>query len=239
MYKLYEAEARACLSHEPPLVIPAHDYVLRCSHTFNVLDARGAIGVTERAGYFAKMRDLSRQVASAYLEQRQREDYPFLSSGASSVEREAEATADRRPQIPEVQQPATFLLEIGVEELPAGDLTSAIKQLQEWVPKMMDGARLDHEAIEVYGTPRRLAVLVHDLAPRQRSLEQVVKGPAAKIAFDAAGAPTQAAQGFARAQKVPVSSLETRKLEGGDYVVAIKREEGRPTSEALVTSCQT
>ena len=235
MYKLYEAEARACLSHEPPLVIPAHDYVLRCSHTFNVLDARGAIGVTERAGYFAKMRDLSRQVASAYLEQRQREEYPFLSSGASSVEREAKATADRRPQIPELQQSATFLLEVGVEELPAGDLTSAIKQLQEVAPKMLDDARLGHGAIEVCGTPRRLVVLVHDLAPRQRSLEQVVKGPAAKIAFDAAGAPTQAAQGFARGQKVPVSSLETRKLEGGDYVVAIKREEGSPTAQVLVT----
>ena len=79
LYKHYEAEARTCLSHTPPLVIPAHDYVLRCSHTFNLLDSRGAIGVTERAGYFAKMRDLSRQVASAYLEQRQREEYPFLS----------------------------------------------------------------------------------------------------------------------------------------------------------------
>ena len=47
MYDLFEAEAKNCLAHK--LVIPAHDYVLRCSHTFNLLDARGAIGVTERA----------------------------------------------------------------------------------------------------------------------------------------------------------------------------------------------
>ena len=234
LYKHYEAEARVCLSHEPPLVIPAHDYVLRCSHTFNVLDSRGAIGVTERAGYFAKMRDLSRQVASAYLEQRQREEYPFLGSGALSVERRAKVqTSDLRLLTSDT--PSTLLFEIGVEELPAGDLTSALKQLQELAPKMLDGARLDHGAIEVYGTPRRLAVLVHDLAPRQRSLEQVVKGPAAKIAFDAAGAPTKAAEGFARGHQVPVSSLEVRKLEGGDYVVAIKREEGKSTPEVLAS----
>ena len=57
---------------------PAHDYVLRCSHTFNLLDARGAIGVTERAHFFARMRDLARQVSMAYFEQRQHEEFPWL-----------------------------------------------------------------------------------------------------------------------------------------------------------------
>ena len=60
-YDFYESEAKAALAHEPPLVMPAHDYVLKCSHTFNLLDSRGAIGVTERANYFRRMRDLSRQ----------------------------------------------------------------------------------------------------------------------------------------------------------------------------------
>jgi len=231
MYKLYEAEARTCLSHEPPLVIPAHDYVLRCSHTFNVLDSRGAIGVTERAGYFAKMRDLSRQVASAYLEQRQREEYPFLKDEGGGMKAEARPPAFSSS----ILHPSSLLLEIGVEELPAGDLTSALRQLQELAPKLLDDARLDRGALDVYGTPRRLVVLVRDLAPRQHSLEQVVKGPAARIAFDAAGAPTKAAEGFARGQKVPVSSLQVRQLEGGDYVVAIKREEGKPTPEVLAS----
>ena len=63
MYDLFEAEAEACL--ERKLVLPAHDYVLKCSHTFNVLDTRGAIGVTERQAYFGRMRDLSRRVAEA------------------------------------------------------------------------------------------------------------------------------------------------------------------------------
>ena len=76
MYDLFEAEAKSCLAHR--LVIPAHDYVLRCSHTFNLLDARGAIGVTERAHFFARMRDLARQVSIAYVEQREHEEYPWL-----------------------------------------------------------------------------------------------------------------------------------------------------------------
>ncbi len=52
-------------------MLPAHDYVLKCSHTFNVLDTRGAVGVTERQALFWRMRDLSRRVAEAYLAQRQ------------------------------------------------------------------------------------------------------------------------------------------------------------------------
>jgi glycyl-tRNA synthetase len=86
MYNLFEQEAKVCLASE--LIIPAHDYVLRCSHTFNLLDARGAIGVTERASYFARMRDLSRQVAAAYLQQREQAGYPFLKSQISNVKRQ-------------------------------------------------------------------------------------------------------------------------------------------------------
>ena len=61
----------------PGLVIPAYDYVLKCSHLFNVLDARGAIGVTERAGYFRRMRDMTRKIAKAYADQRQEMEYPL------------------------------------------------------------------------------------------------------------------------------------------------------------------
>ena len=74
MYDLCEAEAKNALARG--LVMPAHDYVLKCSHIFNVLDARGAIGVTERARYFARMRDLARQVAALFVEQREEMGYP-------------------------------------------------------------------------------------------------------------------------------------------------------------------
>jgi len=76
MFTLYEAEAEVALS--AGLVLPAHDYVLKCSHTFNVLDARGAIGVTERQAYFGRMRDLARKIAEAYLAQREEMGFPWL-----------------------------------------------------------------------------------------------------------------------------------------------------------------
>jgi len=231
MYNLYEAEARSCLAQG--LVIPAHDYVLRCSHTFNILDARGAIGVTERARYFARMRELARAVAQAYVEQRQRLEFPWLGrEGIKPLTTEEAAPAEPEVTAPPTQ-PTTFLLEIGTEELPADDLESALAQLREAVPAHLEEARLDYEALQVLGTPRRLVVLARGMAPRQRPLETVVKGPPAHIAFDEAGNPTRAAQGFARAQGVAVADLEVREMEGGRYVVARRREEGKPAGEVL------
>ena len=239
MYDLFETEARRCL--EAGLVIPAHDYLLRCSHTFNLLDSRGAVGVTERATFFRRMRDLARQVAQAYVEQRERKGFPWLKtpgsrfqvSGSVSPEPETVKPETWKPETVEILKPATFLLEIGTEELPARDLSSALAQLREKVPALLKEHRLDYEGLRVLGTPRRLAVLIEELAPRQRPVEEVVKGPPVRAAFDDEGKPTRAAEGFARKQGVAVEDLEVREVNGGQYVVAIRRREGRPTPEVL------
>ena len=228
MYNLYEAEAKACL--ERGLVIPAYDYVQRCSHTFNVLDARGAIGVTERASYFGRMRDITRQVARLYVQQREEMGHPFLKLPVPGARTQA---------MPEVQapvalsKPATLLVEIGTEEFPVGDLALALEQLEEAVPQMLADARLSYGAVRVVGTPRRQAILVTDLAPRQPDRTAEVQGPPAQVAFDADGNPTRAAEGFARKQGVPVEDL--RVVSEGDraYVVATRTEEGRSAIEVL------
>lgn len=75
-FDMYEKEAIRVV--EKGLVLPAYDYVLKCSHTFNLLDARGAISVTERTGYIARVRNLARLCAQAYVEQRERLGYPLL-----------------------------------------------------------------------------------------------------------------------------------------------------------------
>jgi glycyl-tRNA synthetase alpha chain len=67
------------------LVYPAYDYVLKCSHTFNLLDARGAISVTERTGYIARVRNLARKCAQTYLEERERLGFPLLKKGAVQI----------------------------------------------------------------------------------------------------------------------------------------------------------
>lgn len=233
MYDLFEAEAEACLAQK--LVLPAHDYVLKCSHTFNVLDTRGAIGVTERQAFFGRMRELSRRVAEAYLEQRQRLEYPWLERQAQVGKMQGEKKTPSSPltAIPAPQSPAPLLLEIGTEELPVGDLNAAMEQLRQRFPLLLDELHLEHSEVQVMGTPRRLVVWVANLSPRQPDLEQVIKGPPASRAFNADGTPTPAAQGFARSKSVALSELQIRELDGGLYAVAILRQEGRPTPLVL------
>ncbi|HCL78616.1 MAG TPA: glycine--tRNA ligase subunit alpha, partial [Synergistaceae bacterium] len=75
LFSMYENEARRVL--ENGYVLPAYDYVLKCSHTFNLLDARNAISVTERTGYIGRIRALAGRCASAYAEQRRAMGLPL------------------------------------------------------------------------------------------------------------------------------------------------------------------
>jgi glycyl-tRNA synthetase len=233
MYDLYEQEARACL--ERNLVLPAHDYVLKCSHTFNVLDARGAIGITERQAYFGRMRELSRGVAAAYLAQRQHLEYPWLDESVQPAAVSVQGKRSTPP--PEPTAPSDLLLEVGTEELPAGDLDEALRQLHERLPAWMEDLRLAHGEIRLMGTPRRLVLYVRDVAPRQSDLQQLVKGPPASRAFDSLGVPTKAAEGFARSKGVDVHELQVVEMDGGRYVAVNVVQSGRPAdvilSEAL------
>jgi glycyl-tRNA synthetase alpha chain len=76
LFELYQAEANNLI--EKKLTYPALDFVLKCSHTFNLLDARGVISVTDRAQYIEKIRKLAREVASSWVEERESLDYPLL-----------------------------------------------------------------------------------------------------------------------------------------------------------------
>ena len=242
MYDLFEAEAKQALEHG--LAMPALDYVLRCSHTFNLLDSRGTVGVTERAVFFKRMRELTRRVAEAYLAQRDRAGFPWqgrsgLSPAPSSkgaplhlpFSDSAETSGTLEPQ-----DSAPFLFEIGVEELPATHLSDALQQLSESVPAALDTLRLTHGQIHVWGTPRRLALYIEGLATHQPDEERVVRGPAARAAFDPSGAPTRAAEGFARSRGVPVEALEVVSTDGGEYVVARQQITGKPAAEVLAVA---
>jgi glycyl-tRNA synthetase len=229
MFRLFEAEAEAALIQG--LVLPAHDYILKCSHTFNILDTRGAIGVTERQAFFARMRDLSRRSAEAYVAQRQELQHPWLKESPSGKPASSEmVTAENKPS---PSAPAAFLLEIGTEELPAGDLQSALAQLQESVPVMFADLHLAHGEVHILGTPRRLVISVADLAERQADQTVIVKGPPVNRAFDADGQPTPAALGFARSRGVDVSQLEKREMDGGQYLAVEVYEPGKPVLEVL------
>ncbi|WP_019851201.1 glycine--tRNA ligase subunit beta [Desulfitobacterium sp. PCE1] len=130
-----------------------------------------------------------------------------------------------------------FLLEIGTEEIPAKFAPGVRNQLREQVQKYCQELRLDYQDLKVYTTPRRFAVLIQGLAEKQTDFTAEVKGPAVKAAYDAAGNPTKAAQGFARGQGVETKDLFVLELNGVPYVYARKSEIGRPTFQLLPKLC--
>ena len=126
-----------------------------------------------------------------------------------------------------------LLLEIGVEEVPSAPLYDAVTQLKTRAAAAFDGARLSYGTITTHGAPRRLALVVTELAERQEDVSMRVKGPAVAAAFDASGAPTKAAEGFARSRGIAVSDLIREVTDSGEYVFAQVEETGKPTEEIL------
>ncbi|NJK61088.1 MAG: glycine--tRNA ligase subunit beta, partial [Oscillatoriales cyanobacterium SM2_1_8] len=130
---------------------------------------------------------------------------------------------------------ATFLLEVGTEELPASFVADALRQWETKIPANLTALGLT-ATLHTYGTPRRLAVVLTDLPDRQPDRELAVKGPALAAAFgngDPQGEPTKAAIGFAKAQGVTTADLVVRDTEKGPCVFALRQEVGRPTAEVL------
>ncbi|MBH8556353.1 glycine--tRNA ligase subunit beta [Nostocaceae cyanobacterium CENA357] len=125
-----------------------------------------------------------------------------------------------------------FLLEVGTEELPASFLSDAIAQWQKHIPQSLEANSLTSASVEVYGTPRRLAVLIKGLPSQQPDREEEIQGPPAQAAFKD-GQPTPAAIGFARRQGVELEALEVRSTHRGDFVFVQKRIYGRPVAEIL------
>jgi glycyl-tRNA synthetase beta chain len=126
-----------------------------------------------------------------------------------------------------------LLLEIGTEEIPAGFIPQALKDLENLTRKELEANRVDFEDVRTLGTPRRLVLVVASVSERQRDWEEKKIGPSRQAAFDKDGNPTKAAVGFAKGQSVPVESLQIVRTEKGEYVCATKRESGKPTAELL------
>lgn len=127
---------------------------------------------------------------------------------------------------------ATFLLEVGTEELPADFVADAVAQWRSRIPQTLAENNLTINAIHVYATPRRLAVSIDGLPRQQSDREEEIKGPPASAAFKD-GQPTKAAEGFAKKQGVELGALEVRPTDKGDFVFVRKTIAGRPTADIL------
>ncbi|MCT9081539.1 glycine--tRNA ligase [Streptomyces fulvoviolaceus] len=222
LFEAYAAEARRMLDLELP--VPAYTYVLKCSHTFNVLDARGAISTTERAKAFSLMRGLTHESAKLWEQRRATLEHPLgVTPAAAPVARAA---------LPTTTGTETLLFEIGVEELPYADVPATCEAVREAITAKLAATRLPHGAITAMATPRRVVVTVESVAPREPDTTKTVRGPKAAAAYRD-GAPTPALLGFARGQGVDPAAARIVEAGGVDYVAVTRDEPGRTAAEVL------
>ena len=127
----------------------------------------------------------------------------------------------------------TFLMEIGLEEIPAHVVTPSAAQLVEKTEKFLKEQRMDFDEVQTYSTPRRLTVKVTGLADKQSDIQEEAKGPAKKIAYDKDGNWSKAAQGFARGQGVSVDDIFFKELKGTEYVYVKKFIEGKAAADVM------
>ena len=222
----FQREAKRLVSLSLPL--PAYDFVIKASHAFNMLDAKGVISVSERASYIAQIRETANAVAESYVAFREQLGFPLLLPLSSpAVEKPLP------PIIPSTAPIERFLLEIGVEELPAAMLPGAIETLQRAIDQLLEEKALSHGDIRVYGAPRRLAVVVENLATARPASRVEKKGPRKDAMLGANGTTTAAANGFLSGVGLRYDELEVRTIKGIEYVFAAIESPAVSTAEIL------
>ncbi|MCF8044578.1 MAG: glycine--tRNA ligase subunit beta, partial [Desulfarculaceae bacterium] len=129
----------------------------------------------------------------------------------------------------------TLLIEIGTEEIPAGYIVPALEAFRDNLCALMKTSRIEFGTTKYFGTPRRLALMVNDVADRQRAETSTVYGPPATVGFDENGAPTIAAEKFARKAGVSVEDIFLSEQDGknGKYLTVVKEEETLQTADIL------
>lgn len=126
-----------------------------------------------------------------------------------------------------------LLFEIGCEEIPARFMDSSLKQLKENSKKFLNENRIKFEDIKTYGTPRRLTLIIEGLSDNRDDLEEEIKGPAKRIAFDDNSEPTKPLQGFMRSKGLNIEDLYFKLAGKEEYVFAKLKEEGKNTEDVL------
>ena len=238
----FEKEAKTLIARHLPL--PAYDFVMKASHAFNMLNARGVISVTERTGYIARIRDLSRLIAMEYVATREKLGFPLL----------AKEKPQPQPKMPAVKTPSfdpkkrqDFLLEIGSEQLPATFVPIGCTNLEKAIRRLFQDHSLAFEEIKIFGTPQRLAILVKGLIEGTEEKKTVKKGPAIASAFDASGKPTPQGQGFLKSlgstditldalRKGQIKNLSIDTINNVEYLFATHHEPSQSTFSLLANT---
>jgi glycyl-tRNA synthetase len=223
LFESYAGEAQKMLDQQLP--VPAYSYILKCSHTFNVLDARGAVSTTERARSFGLMRRLTHAVSELWVARREELGLPL---GTVTP-----IPAPAPPAQAAVETPSTLLVEIGVEELPHADVRKTTEAVRDILAGQLGSTGLAHGELVVKATPRRIVATVADVAPVEPDSTRVVRGPRVSAAYDAEGQPTRAFSGFLRGKGANPDQV-VRITDGGNEYVAVEQHvPGRRATEIV------
>ncbi|WP_320415600.1 glycine--tRNA ligase subunit beta [Candidatus Neptunichlamydia sp. REUL1] len=234
----FEREAKALV--EVNLPIPAYDFVMKASHAFNMLEARGVLSVTERTGYITRVRDLAKAAATEYLVSREKLGFPLLK------QLKKEPPTHSIPPLPETFNPketSDFLFEIGSEELPATFVPIGNRNLKSAIEKLLKEHKLTYSGFHIYGTLRRLSILVNDLIHGTEDSADTRRGPPVSTAYDAQGHATKQGMGFFKSlgfetpptlQEIKKhNTLHIQEIKGSDYLMATLEKKGVSTIEIL------
>lgn len=126
-----------------------------------------------------------------------------------------------------------YLLEIGVEEIPARYVKDTIRQIREGFDTVLKKEDINYEKMDIYSTPRRLTTIITGLDERQEDIRESVKGPSKRISFDEEGNPTKALLGFMKGQKIQLDNTFIREYNGEEYIYANILKTGKEVEEIL------
>ncbi|MBP7073776.1 MAG: glycine--tRNA ligase subunit beta [Rhabdochlamydiaceae bacterium] len=234
----FEKEAKRLIALHFPL--PAYDFVIKASHAFNLLDARGVISTTERTGYIGRIRDLARLIAGEYVASREKLGFPLT----------------HKMKLPKIKQPKKpskkfdgskkrdFLLEIGSEQLPATFVPIGQRNLERALKNLLEKEGLSFDSMTSYGTPRRICVKVEGLVEGAAPQTLDKRGPPVSMAFDSTGSWTPQGEGFLKSASLPASSLASirdgrsnhlriEKVKETEYLFATVKTAGKSTAQIL------
>ncbi len=132
---------------------------------------------------------------------------------------------------------ADFILEIGIEEMPARFVPRLGIDIKDIFSSLLEESMIDCAEVEAFATPRRLTIYVKDMAAAQRKVVEEVSGPPARIAYDADGNPTKALEGFAKSQGISLDDIYKVETDKGEYLAAKKEIGGGETISILPELC--
>lgn len=228
----YEQESKNLVKNNLP--IPAYDFVIKASHAFNLLDARGAICFTERNSYIRRIRDLTHLVAKSIL---------FRQVSLTTPSIDTKFIIQKKTNF-NPKNTRDFLLEIGSEQLPASFVPIGCLYLENAMRNLLEASSLEFEELQVFGTSQRLSILVKGLAEGTDSQEEQIKGPSITVAFDKKGHLTKQGKGFLQACNIAfctldevlqeeISNLYFVSMGGVKYLIASVCRKGKSTYALL------